>query len=90
MWLASYYWVYFFHKVYSKHLGLLEKNEDSAPFLMVPSSIFDVRRFLEEAPKLPDIFISLFLLRKLLSFFHPSDPPIISAVSDLAAGLFFH
>ena len=76
--------------MYSKHLGLLEKNEDSAPFLMVPSSIFDVRRFLEEAQKLPDNFISLSLLLKLLSYFNPSDPPTILAVSALASGLFFY
>ena len=51
--------VFIFTRVWSQHLGLLEKFGDSAPFLGVILSIFFVRSFPKEAPKLSVNFISL-------------------------------
>ena len=65
------------------------KLEDSAQYLRVPLSVFYVRRFPEEAPKFPENFLSLSTPCKLLRFFLPPDPPIISAVSAIFAGLLF-
>ena len=76
--------------MYSKHLGLSEKLNNSAPFLRVPRSVFDVRNFPEEALKLPDNFLSRSIPCKMLKFFLLPDPPIISEVSALVSGMLFY
>ena len=60
---------FMFYKVYFRYTALSEKLEDSAPFLRVPLSILDVRRFPEEAPKLSANFLSLSVPLNLLRFF---------------------
>ena len=66
-----------FTRCISNTLAFRRILEDSALFLRVTLSIFDVRRFPEEAPELPAKFLSLSLPRELVSFYLPPDPPII-------------
>ena len=58
-----------FTRCISNTLAFRRILEDSALFLRVTLSIFDVRRFPEEAPELPAKFLSLSLPRELVSFF---------------------
>ena len=56
--------------VNSRTLSIQRQLEDSALFFRVPLSVFDVRRFPEEASKLPVNFLSLFITRELLIFLY--------------------
>ena len=54
-------------------MGFWKNLENSAPFLRISLSIFDIRRFPEEAPELPVNFISLSISAQASEVFLPPD-----------------
>ena len=70
--------------MYLNTLAIRKKLVDSAPILRVPLSTFDVLRFLEEAPKFPENFLSFFQL-----FLEGFQCLIFMAYCERATAVFF-